>query len=483
MPPKTKTKAKKTLGKSKKAGKETSSAVVDGLSTEEMSKDQLEEHIIRLREELDREREERSFFQLERDKIQAFWEICKRNLEETKAELRNRCREREEAEERHCLEISVYKQKLRHVLSEHHTAVSELKTNGFVATSLIQKQQTEAEMGLRRQTHQLQSDVREKGFHNQNCIKELKLKHQVELMELTNKYDRRIRELEVKFHKKMESMREAEKKKTQAEISMIEDRMKRRTETLIEEHSRAFRGAEEYYSTTQSKLLADQKVLKEELGEVKKQQARTDRELSAAQQLNQRLRESLRDTELKLPELRKQLEEHERNKAKRAASAARVKLLEQQLRDQTFEHEMLLQAFEKVERERDELLKKQTEAILDVQQRCGLKELLLERKLATLTETLEKKEAQLCATLSTCNVDQTAGGAAAMQLEEILESKNVTIRTLRDELARDCQDYDDLLQTCKDRLNVLGVPLRDFPFSPAEVILSGQRPAGPASTH
>lgn len=68
---------------------------------------QLEEHIVRLREELDREREEKSYFQLERDKIRAFWEICKRHLEETRAELRNREREGEEAEERHRVEITV----------------------------------------------------------------------------------------------------------------------------------------------------------------------------------------------------------------------------------------------------------------------------------------------------------------------------------------------------------------------------------------
>lgn len=68
---------------------------------------QLEVHIIRLREELDREREERSYFQLERDKIRTFWEISKRNLEEVQAELRNRSREKEEAEERHRVEITV----------------------------------------------------------------------------------------------------------------------------------------------------------------------------------------------------------------------------------------------------------------------------------------------------------------------------------------------------------------------------------------
>ena len=70
---------------------------------------QLEEHIVRLREELDREREERNYFQLERDKVNTFWEITKRQLEEKKAELRNKDREMEDAEERHQIEIKVKK--------------------------------------------------------------------------------------------------------------------------------------------------------------------------------------------------------------------------------------------------------------------------------------------------------------------------------------------------------------------------------------
>lgn len=68
---------------------------------------QVEGHINRIREELDREREERNYFQLERDKIHTFWEITRRQLEEKKAELRNKDREMEEAEERHQVEIKV----------------------------------------------------------------------------------------------------------------------------------------------------------------------------------------------------------------------------------------------------------------------------------------------------------------------------------------------------------------------------------------
>lgn len=68
---------------------------------------QLEEHYLRMRDELDREREERNFFQLERDKVNTFWEISKRQLEEAKATVRNKERELEDAEERHQVEIKV----------------------------------------------------------------------------------------------------------------------------------------------------------------------------------------------------------------------------------------------------------------------------------------------------------------------------------------------------------------------------------------
>ena len=75
----------------------------------------------------DAEREERNYFQLERDKINTFWEISKKELEDRKAELRNKDREMEELEERHQVEIKVYKQKVKHLLYEHQNNVSQLK--------------------------------------------------------------------------------------------------------------------------------------------------------------------------------------------------------------------------------------------------------------------------------------------------------------------------------------------------------------------
>ena len=77
-------------GKKKGKDKAKTPTMLDGMPADEMTQEQLVDHLGRIKEELDREREERNFFQLERDKIHTFWEITRRQLEERKAELRNK---------------------------------------------------------------------------------------------------------------------------------------------------------------------------------------------------------------------------------------------------------------------------------------------------------------------------------------------------------------------------------------------------------
>lgn len=155
---------------------------------------------------------------------------------------------------------------------------------------------------------------------------------------------------------------EAEGKQRQAQIQKLDQQMRSRIVSLKEEHDGALRGAEEYYSVVQRKLLEDQKLLKvrrsnssthhlsstfkgasqasapskdlgvvscegtflsdgcllwqRELAEATKVQAQALRELSAAQQEKQRLQEAVREAELKLLGAREQLERSRKEKAR-----------------------------------------------------------------------------------------------------------------------------------------------------------------------
>ncbi|XP_022535228.2 dynein regulatory complex subunit 4 [Astyanax mexicanus] len=466
MPP------KKKGGKTAKGKK--SPTVVDGLSTEEMSKEQLEDHIVRLREELDREREERNYFQLERDKIHTFWEITKRQLEEKKADLRNRDREMEEAEERHQVEIKVYKQKVKHLLYEQQNSIAELKTEGVVTTKLLQKEHADLENDLRKGIRNLKVDIKEQELSSENLIKSLKLKHDEEITKIRNDFERQVREIEAKYEKKMLALRQEQDLRRKTEIEEIEERKNCHINTLIQNHEKAFSDIKTYYNDITSNNLALISTLKENEREMKNKEKRLEKEMAKVLRENKQLTEPLQKATEEATELRKQLANYNKDKNSLAGARARIKVAEKEIKDLKWEHEVLEQRFSKVQQERDELYQKFTKAIQEVQQKSGFKNLLLERKLAALTDSLEKKEAQLNEVLAASNLDPTALNVVTRKIEEVLDSKNIAIKDLQYELARVCKAHNDLLRSCESKLKVFGIPVEELGFKPMEISIAGQ---------
>ncbi|XP_071764081.1 dynein regulatory complex subunit 4-like [Centroberyx gerrardi] len=467
MPPKNK-------GTRSKSAKRKTPTLIDGLSADELSKEQLEEHIVRLREELDREREERNYFQLERDKIHTFWEITKRHLEESKAELRNRDREIEEAEERHQVEIKVYKQKMKHLLCEHQNTISELKAEGVVSTKLMQNEHAGLENELRKGMRALKVDFKEQELSNENLVKEFKLRHDEELTKTRNFLQRQVREIEAKYKEKMHLLRQEQENRRKTEISEIEDRMNSHITTLLKDHEKAFSDIMKHYNDITQKGVAVNKSLMEQNADMKRKQKQLEKDMAEVQHQNKHLTEPLQKAKEEAAELQKQLCSYEKDKALLASVKARLRVGEKEMKDLKWEHEVLQQTFSKVQLERDELYKRFTQAVQEVQQKTGFKNLLLERKLGALTDTLEKKEAQLYAVLSASNMDQTALGGVTNKLEEALDSKNISIKDLQYEIARVCKAHNDLLQTYEAKLRAFGVPVEELGFKPLESSLAGQ---------
>nr|XP_005999251.1 PREDICTED: growth arrest-specific protein 8 isoform X2 [Latimeria chalumnae] len=447
-----------------------------------MTKEQLEEHIVRLREELDREREERNYFQLERDKIHTFWEITRRQLDEKRAELRNKDREMEDAEERHQVEIKVYKQKVKHLLYEHQNNISELKTESEVTMKLAQKDHRTQESDLRREMRSLKVEIKEQELANEVVVKGLKMKHDEELTRLRNDFERQAKEIESKYDKKMRVLREEMDLRRKTEIHEIEERKNNQINALMKNHEKAFSDIKNYYNDITLNNLALINSLKEQMEEMKRKEDRLEKEMAEVQLQNKRLIEPLQKAREEVAELQRQLANYEKDKTSLAGAKARLKVAEKEMKDLKWEHEILEQRFEKVQVERDELYKKFVKAIQEVQQKSGFKNLLLERKLQTLEDVLEKKEAQLNEVLSASNLDPSALAVVTRKLEEVLDSKNSAIKDLQYELARVCKAHNDLLRTYEAKLQAFGIPLDELGFKPLESFVGikslGQGPAG-----
>ncbi|XP_076470178.1 dynein regulatory complex subunit 4-like [Babylonia areolata] len=472
MPPKKKKSGKKGGKKGKKSAK--APTIIDGISTEEMSKEQLEEHISRLREELDREREERNYFQLERDKVNTFWEITKRQLEEKKAELRNKDREMEDAEERHQIEIKVYKQKVKHLLYEHQNNIAELKAESSVALKLAQDNHSNKEMDLRKDKRALKVELKEQELSHEDVIKNLKKSHDEQITQLRQDFERQAREIEGKYEKKMRTLRDELDLRRKTEIHEIEERKNGQINTLMKNHEKAFSDIKNYYNDITLNNLALINTLKEQVEEMKKKEERMEKKMAELIAENKRLTEPLQKAREEVEELRRQLANYEKDKETLRMTKARLKIMEDDFKALKWEHEVLEQRFHKTQEERDDLYRKFVKAIHEVQQKSSFKNLLLEKKLSALADTLEKKEAQLNEVLSASNLDPTALTVVTRKLEDVLDSKNSAIKDLQYELARVCKAHNDLLRTYESKLRQFGIPTEELGFKPLESTVGGQ---------
>ncbi|XP_025116147.1 dynein regulatory complex subunit 4-like [Pomacea canaliculata] len=469
MPP------KKKGGKSakgKKGGK--APTVIDGVATEEMSKEQLEEHISRLREELDREREERNYFQLERDKVNTFWEITKRQLDEKKAELRNKDREMEDAEERHQIEIKVYKQKVKHLLYEHQNNIAELKAEGSVALKLAQDVHGGKELDLRKDKRALKVELKEQELSHEEVIKGLKKTHDEHVTELRSDFERTAHEIEANYEKKMRTLRDELDLRRKTEIHEIEERKNGQINTLMKNHEKAFSDIKNYYNDITLNNLALINTLKEQIEEMKRKEERTERHMNDVIAENRRLTEPLQKAREEVDELKKELANFNQTKDLLRMTKGRLKVATENLNATKWELEVLEQRFHKIQEERDELYRKFVKAIQEVQQKSSFKNLLLEKKLTALADMLEKKEAQLNEVLSASNLDPTALTVVTRKLEDVLDSKNSAIKDLQYELARVCKAHNDLLRTNESKLQQFGVPIEELGFKPLESTVGGQ---------
>jgi hypothetical protein len=243
----------KSAGKKGKKGKKKSiksktPVIIDGVPAEAMTKEQLEEHVTRLREELDREREERNYFQLERDKVNTFWEITKRQLDEKGAELRNKEREVEESEERHQVEIKVYKQKVKHLLYEHQNNISEQRAENTVSLKLAQDEHRGSEIELRKDKRSLKVELKEQQLAQEDVIKSLKLKRDGTVTELRQDFERQAVEIETKYERKMRALRDELDLRRKTELHEVEERKNSQINALMRNHEKAFSDIKNYYN-------------------------------------------------------------------------------------------------------------------------------------------------------------------------------------------------------------------------------------------
>uniref|UniRef100_A0A3Q4BLT0 Dynein regulatory complex subunit 4 n=1 Tax=Mola mola TaxID=94237 RepID=A0A3Q4BLT0_MOLML len=433
----------KNKGKSKTSAKTRTPTLLDGLTQEELSKEQLEEHIVHLREELEREREERNYFQLERDRMHSFREITERQLEEAKAELKNLDKEVEAEEGHHQVELKVYKQKMKHLLCEHQNMILELKADRLASAEVMQKEQEQLETK----------------FHKQiNTI----LKHAEEMTKTRKSWEKHVNvsvDVNAKYEKKMELLPQELDNMSKYQISESENHWNSHVVALIEDHNKALSEMNALVNHMQHDVDINCS-LQTQITDMKMKQKEKEKDLVSVLLDNKRLTDFLLNVEEEIAGYEKKMKCYSKGLH---VGEAIEKAKNKELNDLKSDYDTLEQLFTELQLERDELYKSFSQRIQKVQHKGDVKNELLERKVKALTDSLEEMQAQLCSVLSASNMDQTALDGITNRIEVLNDSiKNLQYKKARKEL----------LLKYESKQRALGVPVEEICAKPIENILT-----------
>jgi len=156
----------------------------------------------------------------------------------------------------------------------------------------------------------------------------------------------------------------------------------------------------------------------------------------------------------------------EEDKKKLAAVKEKIKQSETLLHRMAFQHEVLQQQLTTVSSEREDLYTKFQHAIYDVQQKSGLKNLILEKKIDAVEEALETSEAQVSELLASANVDKATSAGISQKLDQVIAYKNDIVAQLQEEVARIKESHRTMVKTYESKLAEYGIPPEELGFRP-----------------
>ncbi|KAK9826877.1 hypothetical protein WJX81_002647 [Elliptochloris bilobata] len=470
MPPKPQKDGKPTKGGAKAKGKAPPPEPIK----EGPSVDELNQRIAALEAEKKREEELRNYMQLERDKIATFWEIGKHDAEDQRAELRNKDRELEELEERHQVEIKVYKQKVKHLLYEHQHALAVLKADGEAAVKQAGDEAAAREADLRRDLRTLHCQLREQEDAHGEAVRGLQLEAAKQVSKLRQEVEAGARGLAGRADKRLRMAREEAELRRRTELAEVEERKNTHIQDLTKRHEAAFAEIKAYYNDVTANNLDLVKALKEDAAELRKREAAADKLLAEVAAENRALTEPLAQAQKEVEALRSAVATQGREREVAAQAAARLAAANKQIKALEWSGEVQLQRLEQVQAERDKLAQRVEAAVVGACQAADANGLLAERRADGLQQALTQREAELRAALA---AGGPAGAADAKAAGQQCEQLQAEVRDLRAALARASKAHADLLCVYEALLTNGTLP-RDQPAFGALRLGSARAPAG-----
>lgn len=257
--------------------------------------------------------------------------------------------------------------------------------------------------------------------------------------------------------KKITELSNALELQRKVEIHEMEERKNLHINDLMRNHQKAFGQIKDYYNEITTGNLKLIKELKAEVAKLKKKAEKNEKMVAEISQENKRLMDPLGVAVQEVQHLQHALKDREKDMLSLSNANARYSLLAKKEKILLKEHASLREKYVVMEKEREELDTNFENSVKREQKNSQLKNLLLEKNLATLERKLSQKVSQFKEAVTAAQLDPTSVETVTERLDFVLKSRNQLIRDLKYQLVRVTKAHDDMMRSFNEKFDEFGL--------------------------
>lgn len=255
--------------------------------------DTLKRILLELRSDTDKVARERAQSQVDRDAVDRFFDITKKELRESELACVAKEREMELMAENHRVEVKVYQQKVKHLEYEHAHGMRKLAAEEDVMLRADEDAHLRREAAMRAEKMAIKSRMREMEEANAEAVAAMKTAQEKNIMKLRQEFAANLDSLRSKYELRMKHLRDDLRLRHKVEVHEVEERKNLHINQLMRAHEEAFAEMKRYYNDITKANLQLIAQLRAQIAEANDKVAANQRLMREIAEQNTRLKDPL----------------------------------------------------------------------------------------------------------------------------------------------------------------------------------------------
>ena len=312
-------------------------------------------------------------YNCERERINYFWIIAKKELEEKKAELSNKEREKEEIKNRHDIELKQKKQMIKHVRFQDLDQLTDLKIQQEVQLKSEEDRHRVEARHLKADSRALKVQEKEQELRHQNYIKVMQKDYDRRLTTLRQEYERIANEISAKYQHKMKLLRTEMEDKRKHMTDDLETQKEELIKEIREKNRRELDDLKGFFTDVSNNSVDYLKQLKNSLKQSQEDLEKMMKDKMAREKEEKKLTVPLDMMTKDIAKKQAEIEKKKNLKSKYEEVMDEIGVEEAKIREYEWQVEVRTQQMQYLEKEKKEIFDKFNSVIYELQQKTGLK--------------------------------------------------------------------------------------------------------------